>query len=136
ERSLMLMKPAGAVPHVGGTLWSPGEPNYELVKNWIAQGVKLDLSTTRVKSIELLPKNPTLQRIGEKQQFTVIASYADGSKRDVTAETFIESSNTEVMTVTKTGLATTIRRGETTMLARYEGAYAASTAVVMGDRAG
>src|SRR5262249_49446342 len=29
-----------------------------------------------------------------------------------------------------------VRRGEATMLARYEGAYAASTLVVMGDRSG
>ena len=71
-----------------------------------------------------------------KQQFAVIATYADGSKRDVSAEAFIESSNTEVATVDKTGLMTAVRRGETTMLARYEGAYAASTVVVMGDRTG
>src|SRR5262249_23851344 len=31
---------------------------------------------------------------------------------------------------------TTVRRGEATMLARYEGAYAASTVVSMGDRTG
>ena len=31
---------------------------------------------------------------------------------------------------------TAVRRGESTVLARYEGAYAASTAVVMGDRTG
>jgi len=54
----------------------------------------------------------------------------------VTAESFIDSSNTEVATVDKAGLVTTIRRGETTMLARYEGAYAASTIVSMGDRGG
>src|SRR5205814_2304125 len=42
----------------------------------------------------------------------------------------------EVATVDKTGLLTSVRRGEATLLARYEGAYAASTAVVMGDRSG
>src|SRR5579862_3108815 len=29
ERSLMLMKPTGVVPHVGGVLTQPGEPYYE-----------------------------------------------------------------------------------------------------------
>jgi len=71
-----------------------------------------------------------------RQQFAVVATYPDGSKRDVSAETFIESSNTEVATVDKTGIATAVRRGETTMLARYEGAYTASTVVVMADRTG
>ncbi len=34
------------------------------------------------------------------------------------------------------GLITTIRRGEAPILARYEGAYAATTLTVMGDRTG
>jgi hypothetical protein len=136
DKSLMLMKPAGAVPHVGGVLFQPGEPYYELVKQWIADGVKLDLSTPRVTGIEVSPLNPTVARIGAKQQFAVIATYADGSKRDVSQEAFIDSSNTEVATVDKTGLMTAVRRGEATMLARYEGAYAASTVIVTGDRSG
>jgi hypothetical protein len=134
ERSLMLMKPAGAVPHVGGVTMTPGEPGYEIVRNWIAEGVKLDLQAPRVTSIEVFPKEITLPLPGQKQQFRVIASYADGKKRDVSQEAFIDSSNTEVATVDKTGLLISIRRGESTLLARYEGAYAASQVVVMGDR--
>lgn len=136
EQSLMLMKPAGAVPHQGGVTMAANDPNYELLRRWISQGLKLDLDAVRVQSIEVFPKNPTVQRIGQKQQFAVVATYTDGRTRDVTAESFIESSNTEVATVDKTGLVTTARRGEATMLARYEGAYAASTVVIMGDRTG
>jgi hypothetical protein len=136
EKSLMLMKPAGAVPHQGGVMMQPGDPSYEMIRRWIAQGVKLDLDATRVKSIDIFPKNPTVSRIGQKQQFAIIATYADGRLRDVTAEAFLESSNTEVATVEKGNLITAARRGESTMLARYEGAYAASTVIVMGDRSG
>ncbi len=136
EKSLMLLKPAGAVPHQGGVTMQAGDPNYELVRRWIAQGVKLDLDAVRVKSVEIFPKNPVVSRIGQKQQFAVVATYTDGRVRDVTAEAFIESSNTEVATVDKAALVTTARRGEATMLARYEGAYAASTVVIMGDRTG
>jgi hypothetical protein len=136
ERSLMLMKPAGGVPHQGGVVMQAGDPNYELLRRWIAQGVKLDLDAPRVKSIEVFPKNPIVSRLGQKQQFAVLATYADGRVRDVTAEAFLDSSNTEVATVDKTGLMTAVRRGEATMLARYEGAYTASTAVIMGDRTG
>ena len=136
EKSLMLLKPAGAVPHQGGVTMIANDPNYELVRRWIAQGVKLDLDAVRVKSLEIFPKNPSIARIGQKQQFAAIATYTDGRVRDVTAETFVESSNTDVATVDKAGLVTTARRGEATMLARYEGAYAASTVVIMGDRTG
>ncbi|MDY3562852.1 DUF1553 domain-containing protein [Gemmata sp. JC673] len=136
EKSLMLMKPAGAVPHQGGVTMAAGDPYYEVVRRWIAQGVKLDLDAVRVRSLEIFPKNPIIGRIGQKQQFAAIATYADGRVRDVTAETFVESSNTEVVTVDRAGLVSTARRGEATMLARYEGVYAASTVVVMGDRSG
>lgn len=136
ERSLMLMKPAGAIPHTGGVVWQPGDPYYELLKLWIASGVSLDLNAPRVSSLEVYPPSAIVPEIGLKQQFAVYAKYSDGSIRDVTAEAFIESSNTEVATVDKTGLVTSVRRGETTMLARFEGAYAAGNLVVMGDRAG
>jgi hypothetical protein len=136
ERSLMLMKPAGAVPHVGGVLTQPGEPYYELLKAWIADGVKLDLTAPKVIGIEIFPKDPTVPLPNMRQQFAVVASYADGTRRDVSAEAFVESSNTEVAVVDKTGLLTAVRRGEATMLARYEGAYAASTVIVLGDRSG
>ena len=136
EKSLMLLKTSGAIPHQGGVITQPGEPYYELLKRWIAQGVKLDLSAPRVTAIEVFPKDPTLGKIGTKQQFAVIATYTDGAVRDVTAESFIESSNTEVAVVDKGGLLTSARRGEATMLARYEGAYAASTVIVLGDRSG
>ncbi|MBA2227830.1 DUF1549 domain-containing protein [Thermogemmata fonticola] len=136
EKSLMLMKPAGVVPHQGGVLLQLGDPNYELIRRWIAQGVRFDPQTPRVRSIEVYPKNPTIYRIGQKQQFAVYATYSDGRVRDVTAEAFLESSNTEVATVSPRGLAQTLRRGEATLLARYEGAYAASTLIVLGDRTG
>jgi hypothetical protein len=66
----------------------------------------------------------------------VLATYTDGTVRDVTAEAFVESSNTEVAAVDKQGLVTAVRRGEAAMLARYEGAYTATTLIVMGDRSG
>ncbi len=134
DRSLMLLKPAGAIAHTGGIVWTPNDPNYELVKKWIADGVKLDLTAPRVTSLEVIPAAVTVPIIGMKQQFAVIATYTDGRKRDVTAEAFLDSSNTEVATVDKASLITTVRRGEATMLARYEGAYAAAAVVVMGDR--
>jgi hypothetical protein len=136
EKSLFLLKTSGAIPHQGGVLTQPGDPNYEMLRRWVGQGVRFDPESPRVKSLEIFPKDPTVARLGGKQQFAVLATYTDGSVRDVTAETFIDSSNTEVATVDKTGLLTSVRRGEATMLARYEGAYAASTVVVMGDRTG
>jgi hypothetical protein len=136
DHSLMLLKPAGVVPHVGGVLMKPGEPYYELLRAWIASGVKLDLDSPRVASIELFPKNPVVALPGMKQQIVVMATYTDGSVRDVTQEAFVESSLAETVEADKTALATAVRRGEAAVLARYEGSYAATTITVMGDRSG
>ncbi len=136
DMSLMLLKPCGAVPHVGGVLTKPGEPYYEMLRAWISQGVKLDLDAPRVAKIEVLPKNPQVALPEMKQQVVVLAHYTDGTTRDVTAEAFVESSSTETVVIDKQGLATAERRGEAALLARYEGAYDATTMIVMGDRTG
>jgi WD40 repeat protein len=136
EDSMMLMKPTGAVPHVGGALMQPGEPYYELVRSWIADGAKLDLSTPRATKIEIFPFNPTVQQIGSKQQLRVLATYANGELRDVTREAFLESANTEIATVSRAGVITAVRRGEASILGRFEGNYASTTLTVMGDRGG
>ena len=134
EHSLMLLKASGSVPHEGGQLSVPGELYYETLKAWIRNGAKLDNTTPRVSRIELFPKNPVIEKIGSRQQLRVIATYADGYTRDVTAEAFVDSGNTEVLETDKKGLGTTVRRGEAPVLARFEGNYAATTVTVMGDR--
>ncbi len=136
DHSLMLLKASGGVPHVGGVVTQPGEPYYEMLRLWIAQGVKLDRTSPRVTRIEVLPANPVIPLPKMKQQMTVHATYSDGKVRDVTAEAFIEISNIEVAKADKAGLVTAERRGETAVMARYEGAYAATTLIVMGDRTG
>jgi WD40 repeat protein/mono/diheme cytochrome c family protein len=136
DDSLMLLKPAGTVPHVGGQLIRPGEPYYEIIRAWIAGGAKLDTNTSRVTKIEVFPTNPVVERIGSKQQLRVEATYADGRTRDVTHEAFLESGNSEVATASRGGVMSAVRRGEAPILARFEGAYAATTLTVMGDRSG
>ncbi len=136
DQSLMLLKPSGVIPHVGGVLTQPGQPYYELVRSWISGGLKLDLDSPRVEKIEIFPKNPIVPMPGMVQQMRVVANYADGTVRDVTLEAFIDSGNTEVAEPDKLGLVSVVRRGEAPILARFEGAYTATTITVMGDRSG
>ena len=136
DDSLMLLKTTIAVPHVGGALFKPGEPYYQTIRQWIAEGAKLDRNTPKVAKIEVAPFNPIVQKPGARQQIRVLATYVGGEVRDVTREAFLESGNTEVATANRTGLVTALRRGEAPILVRFEGAYAATTLTVMGDRTG
>jgi WD40 repeat protein/mono/diheme cytochrome c family protein len=103
ETSMTLAKPTGALPHVGGALMQPGEPYYEILRSWVADGAGLDRGTPRVTRIDVYPVNPVVAKVGGKQQLRVLATDASGEVRDVTREAFLESGNTEVATANKSG---------------------------------
>ena len=137
EQSLMLRKPTADVPHKGGQVIKPDSRNYRLFRQWIAEGVVSDVkSTKRVERLEVSPKSVEIAIPGMTQQMLVIAHYPDGETRDVTRDTIYTSSASEVATVTDDGFVTAVRRGETSILTRYEGAYGANAVIVMGDRSG
>ncbi len=136
DDSLMLLKASATAPHQGGLLARVEEPAYQIVRRWIEEGAKLDLATPRVVKIAVSPAAAVIDLPDRRQQFRVVATYADGTARDVTRQAFLESGNNEVATADATGLVTAVRRGEAPILVRYEGAYAAVTLTVMGDRSG
>jgi hypothetical protein len=136
DDSLMLQKASATVPHQGGLLAKPEDPHYQVVRRWIEEGARLDMATPRVVKITVSPPVAVIDLPDRRQQFRVVATYADGSLRDVTRLAFLESGNMEVATADPTGLVTAVRRGEAPILVRYEGSYAAVTLTVMGDRSG
>ena len=136
ERSLMLLKATGRVPHEGGQLTRDDSRYHRIIKTWISQGALLNMKARRVKTLKLYPINPVVEEIGATQQFRVVAIYDDGLVRDVTREAFVTSGNGEVAEHDTLSLMTTLRRGEAPILARFEGRYAATTLTVMGDRSG
>jgi len=136
DDSLMLLKPTAAVPHQGQKVFEPGDLSYRVIREWIGAGAKLNTAAPRVTKIELSPQNPVVQQVGARQQMRVIATYADGATRDVTTLAFVETGNQDVAKTDSANVVTTLRRGEAPMLARFEGAYAATTVTVMGDRSG
>ena len=135
-RSLFLLKSTGSVPHQGGRVLDESSPEYEVLQLWVEQGAHYDAEGPRPIGIEVFPNEPTLADAGSEQQFAVIATYPDGSEVDVTQHAFVEVSDIEVLDVDDAGKVTGLRRGEAAILARYEGRYAATRVVVMGDRSG
>jgi hypothetical protein len=133
--SLMLLKPTQGVPHEGGFLFDEESRAYKVIHQWIAEGCKFSEATRPVK-LEVFPVNPILDRSGSKQQMQVVAQFADGTSRDVTRDAVFESSNFEVATVSGAGQVKAVRRGETSILVRYEGTYASNTLLVLGTREG
>ena len=136
DKSLFLMKITGVSPHVGGVRIDADSNYYSILKTWVGAGVALDLDASRVASIEVYPKEVTLGLPGMQQQMAAVATFSDGTVRDVTHESFLSSSDTDIATVDESGVVTAVRRGELAVLVRYEGRYAAAPTFVMGDRTG
>ena len=136
DGSLLLQKPLGQVPHEGHQVIVPGSRYHGLLRQWIAEGARdQTVEGHRPEAITVLPAEVELDLPGRRQRFVVLASYPDGTTRDVTREAVLSSNNGEVALVRDDTL-TALRRGEASVLVRYEGLYAAREVVVMGDRSG
>ena len=135
-QSLMLLKPTQGVPHEGGFLFDEQSRYYKVLEQWVAEGCQYKPDATRVASIAIYPPTPMLQLRHDQQQLIVIATYADGSTRDVTREAVFETSDFEVATVSKQGLIKAVQRGEAAALVRFEGNYAAAPVSILGNREG
>ena len=136
DESLFLRKPTAQVPHGGGQVLLPDSRRYDLLRGWVEGGVVFAAPPAELVSLRVLPESPSIPLPEMQQQIAVLATYSDGSQRDVTAEAFVESGDIEVTAVDDQGLVTALRRGESPILVRYEGHYAATRLVVMGDREG
>jgi hypothetical protein len=136
DQSLMLLKPTAEVPHEGRQPIKPGSRYHQLLRQWIAQGVKFEPpQQARAQKLEVMPDQMEMDLPGRTQQMLVLAHYADGSVRDVTREVVFSTNNKDVAEV-KDGVVTSIRRGEAAILMRYEGLYATKEVSVMGNRGG
>jgi hypothetical protein len=122
ERSLLLLKATGLVPHGGGQRMETDSIAYRLIYRWIEQGLPFGKpDDPKVSQIEVLPTTRTLPP-GGQQQLVVIAHYTDGSTEDVTAMTQFEPNDTEMAEVTPSGLVKTRDlSGTVAVMARYQG---------------
>ena len=94
ERSLLLEKATGAVPHTGGALMSSSDADHETLIAWIREGARADEADgPELRSIELFPPEVLLRGAGQQVGLMVRASYSDGTDRDVTALARFRTSN-------------------------------------------
>ncbi len=120
DKSILLEKPLMIVAHGGGQQLRKSNVAYEVIRDWIAGGAKLDApQTPRIARVEIYPKQRRiLSAPHHRQQLSVVAHFADGTQRDVTQLASYSSSNMNVATVSDSGLVTASQRGEAAILVR------------------
>jgi hypothetical protein len=118
-RSLILIKPTGAVPHKGGVRFEVDSPEYRVLAEWIAAGASQPRDEdARLEKLEILPKQVLLSK-DAKQQFLVRAHFTDGRVEDVTRWAKFTAANEAVASVDDTGKATVVGYGEGAVSAYY-----------------
>ncbi len=128
EKSLLLAKATGQVPHGGGKRIEPGSEPYRMLLSWVQAGAPASApDVPRVKRLRLSPTEQSLVP-DQRQQLVAIAEYTDGSERDVTREAQYSSNLDVVAAVADDGLVTAnAPTGEAAIMARYMGQVAVCT---------
>jgi hypothetical protein len=118
---LLMTKSTGAVPHSGGTLMSPDSPSYKTFLRWLDSGAPFDWQPVpSVEKIELYPPSGVLNGPETQQKLNVVATYSDGSTRDVTSLAYFSTSNDNSAKVSQNGVVTGHNRGEAFVMARFD----------------
>lgn len=121
EESLLLLKPTLTIEHGGGKRMEPNGREYELVRQWLEQGAPAPSdSEPAVTGLTVLPAK-RLMEVDQSQRLVVLATFSNGQVRDVTDDAKFDSLNEGVATVSPDGQARVVGKGETDIMARYQG---------------
>ena len=120
DESLIIEKTTESVPHTGGKLFEKGSEYYNSILSWLQAGVPDDPNDIPAPtSLEIYPKQVVLEGKGTTQQFIALATYSDGSTRDVTSLALFETNNAPSAAISKNGTVTAGNRGEAFVMARF-----------------
>jgi hypothetical protein len=121
ENCLLTEKVVGDVPHTGGMRFDRNSPMYTTMLRWLKAGAPNDTGEiAKIISVDLYPHGAVLDGEGSNQQLNVLATYSDGTTRDITSLSVFMSSNGNSATVEEDGIVTAHARGEAFLMARYE----------------
>lgn len=131
EKSLLLQKAIGEVPHGGGARINKESYEYRLLRQWVQQGMPYgEESDPVLADIAVYPSRAKVD-LKTTQQLKVIATYSDGTVKDVTNQAQFTPNNTEMAAATETGLVSTKGvAGTVAVMVRYQDKAAAFLATI------
>jgi hypothetical protein len=137
ERSLILLKPTGQIPHEGGQRFPAHSSAAQTLLDWIAAGAADDRATApKLTHLTVFPAERLSAATGRSQQLVVTAEFADGSRRDVTGQAAFDVSEPTQASVSPAGRVEVERPIELTVAVRYLNGRAISRLAFLADRPG
>ncbi len=91
DESLLLLKATGAISHQGGRRFTAKSESYRQLKEWIEQGAPYSESPSLTR-LQVLPEVARVDDSQKTAKMLVIAHFADGTTRDVTRWSRLETS--------------------------------------------
>ena len=107
------------IPHEGGRRFSPESTEYNILLDWITNGLPNDSpQTATLISLSVTPTHKTVYAPEQSVSLNAVGTFSDNSTRDVTSLAVYNSSATFV-SVSAAGVATSTQPGLATVVVRY-----------------
>jgi hypothetical protein len=121
DLSLILLKPTAHVAHEGGKRFAKNSWQYQVFREWIAQGAKNSPGSGAVKKLEVQPGEHRFTKPGETVPLKVVVEFADGTREDMAPFCDFRIKNYFIAEVSSTGIVTGLRPGDTAVIVSYRG---------------
>jgi hypothetical protein len=133
-QSLILLKATASVPHEGGQRFAVNSPEYKILQQWIASGLRADApGTPKLTRLEVTPAEQFLVQPQLETRITAKAHFSDGSVRDVTGLAVFESTHPDIAAA-RDGTVRSTRPAQATILVRYLERQATVRLAFVGER--
>jgi hypothetical protein len=134
EKSLLLEKASGRVPHSGGRVFAEDSEYYQTLLRWIAAGAPRDADDApEPVRLELTPGKVVFDKPGGKRQAKVVAHYSDGSQRDVSQRAVYMTNNEALATIDRDATIKGLQAGGTHVFARFDRFTVGTEVVVLPE---
>ena len=121
DGSLLLLKATGQVKHEGQTRFTTDSWQYRVFHAWIAQGATWRKGSGAVQSISVQPPEYAFDRPGQNGQLLIQATFADGTRENITPFCDFRTNDDTIVDVTSLGQVKSRRAGDTAIIVSYRG---------------
>jgi hypothetical protein len=130
DESLLLLKATGQTPHDGGMRFGKDGWVYNTFREWVRTGAKWTPGSGAIKSLDITPSDFALLADSKTRQITVTATFADGTKEDITPFCDFKITDDSIATVSPFGLLTPRSPGDAGLTVLYRGSVKAIRVLV------
>jgi hypothetical protein len=130
DKSLLLLKATGRIPHEGGVRVTPDSWQFALLRSWVVAGAKWQPGSGSVTALTLDTPEYLIIPVKANRQLRVTARFADGSAENVTAFSDIRVQDDTVAEIGPLGTVTAQRPGDTGLVVSYRGVVQAIRVLV------